>query len=74
MTVNDKTITVTSGATGKILFDCETMNCWTETDTANVLANKFVQAPLEQISLKSGTNLIGASGCTVRVQPRWYDL
>ena len=76
VTINDKTITVSAGAgaTGKILFDCETMNAWTETDEANVLANKFVQAPLEQISLHKGANLIGTSGCTVRVQPRWYDL
>ncbi len=74
VTVNDKTIKVSAGATGKILFDCETMNAWTETDEANVLANKYIETVLEQIVLKSGSNLVSASGCTVRIQPRWFDL
>ena len=75
VTVNEQTIKINVGApAGKLLFDCETMNAVVETDEANIVANKYVEAPLEQISLHKGSNLIGATGCTVRVQPRWYDL
>ncbi len=68
------TVTVNAGTSGKILFDCETMNAWTESEKANVLANKYIETVLEQIVLKSGSNLVSASGCTVRIQPRWFDL
>lgn len=75
VTVNEQTIKVNAGApAGKLLFDCETMNAWQETDEANVVANKYIETVLEQIVLKSGSNLVSTSGCTVRIQPRWYDL
>lgn len=75
VTMNDKEIKINQGIPGgKIIFDCETMNASYENEGVNVVANKFVEAPLEQIVLKSGANTIFASGCTVRIQPRWFDL
>lgn len=75
VTINEQTIKINAGAPSvEILFDCETMNAWTESEKANVLANKYIETVLEQIVLKSGSNLVSASGCTVRIQPRWYDL
>lgn len=75
VTINDFTIKINAGVpSGKLFFDCETMNAWTESEKANVLANKYIETVLEQIVLKSGSNLVSASGCTVRIQPRWFDL
>lgn len=68
--INGQHIVVDTNDFASITIDCETMDAYSGTSNANGV----VSLPLECITLDPGANAISASGLTVSIVPRWYDM
>lgn len=71
VTINEQTIKVNSGATFPVIIDCELLDC---VDAEHIFQNRYVELPLDPVSLQTGSNTVSASGCTVKIKPRWFDI